>query len=242
MQVAILAGGRATRLGELSASTPKLLLEVAGRPFAAHQLEWLAAEGVERVVLCLGHLAEPIRSYVGDGSRWGLEITYVDEGDELRGTAGALGLAHERGALEPAFGVLYGDSYLRFDVRGAFERFDAAGREILMCVLRNEGRWDSSNAAVADGLVTRYEKGLDDPASAGLDQIDYGFSVLDRDRVIAALPAERPLDLAEVYSARAAAGEVAAFEVTERFYEIGSPQGLAELEALLSAGRTGGAG
>ena len=238
MEVAILAGGRATRMGELTRATPKLMLEVAGRPYAAHQLEWLASCGVERVVLCVGHLSEPIREFVGDGSRWGVEVEYVDEGADLRGTAGALRLAFERGVLGDAFGVLYGDSYLRFDLPGAFERFRADGREILMCVLRNEGRWDNSNAAVEDGSVTRYEKGLDDPRAAGLEFIDYGFSVIDRDRVIAAVPAGVPVDLAEIYAAKAAAGEVAAFEVGERFYEIGSPAGLAELEARLS-GATG---
>lgn len=222
-------------MGELTASTPKLMLEVAGRPYAAHQLEWLAGCGVERVVLCLGHLSEPIREFVGDGSRWGLAVDYVDEGAELRGTAGALRLAHEAGVLGGAFGVLYGDSYLRFDLPGAFERFRADYREILMCVIRNEGRWDNSNAVVEGDAVTRYEKGLEDPGAAGLDHIDYGFSVIDRDRVIAPLAAEGRIDLAEIYGAKAAEGEVAAFEVEERFYEIGSPAGLAELDAKLSS-------
>ena len=221
-------------MGELTATTPKLMLEVAGRPYAAHQLEWLAGNGVERVVLCVGHLSEPIRAFVGDGSRWGIAVEYVDEGTDLRGTAGALRLAFDQGVLGDTFGVLYGDSYLRFDLPGAFERFRADGREILMCVLRNEGRWDNSNAAVDGATVTRYEKGLDDPVAAGLEFIDYGFSVIDRDRVIADVPAGQPVDLAEIYTAKAAAGEVAAFEVGERFYEIGSPAGLAELEARLS--------
>jgi NDP-sugar pyrophosphorylase family protein len=233
VQVAILAGGRATRMGELTAETPKYLLEVGGRPFAEVQLQWLVEAGVERVVLCIAHLGAAIREFVGDGSRWGLEVAYVDEGPHLRGTAGALRLAADSGALESSFGVLYGDSYLRFDLPSAWRAFDRAGRSMLMCVLRNEGRWDSSNAAVAGGLVTRYQKGLADPVAEGLDHIDYGFSILDRDSTMQTIEPQAPTDLAELYARLAADGEVAAFEVSERFYEIGSPAGLAELEALL---------
>lgn len=235
MQVAILAGGRATRMGALAADRPKFLLPVGGRPFADHQLGWLAAGGVERVVLCVGHLGERIREFVGDGSRWGLEVAYADDGDRLRGTAGALRLAHDEGLLEPSFGVLYGDSYLRFDLAEAWRSFAAAGRLMLMCVLRNHGRWDASNAAVEGGLVTRYQKGVADPAAAGLDYIDYGFSILDRDATIQMIPRGEIADLAALYADLAASGEVAAYEVSERFHEIGSLEGLAELEAHLSA-------
>jgi len=235
MQVAILAGGLATRMGELTARTPKLLLPVAGRPFAAHQLEWLAGQGIGRVVLCIGHLGEQIREFVGDGAGWGLEVGYVDEGEEPRGTAGALRLAYEEGVLEPSFAVLYGDSYLSFDLTAAWGAFTAAQRDVLMCVLRNDGRWDRSNAAVAGGLVTRYNKGLPDPRAAGLNYIDYGFSIIDRDRTIPDIPPDSRVDLAQVYEGLAGAGRVAAFEVTARFYEIGSPEGLAELEAVLGS-------
>lgn len=240
MQVAILAGGEATRMGTLTATTPKFLLPVAGRPFADHHLEWLAGDGVERAVICIGHLGNRIREFVGDGSRWGIEVTYVDEGDHLRGTAGALRLAGEQGALEPRFGVLYGDSYLCLDVADAWRSFAAAGRVMLMCVLRNEGRWDSSNAAVADGMVTRYEKGVADPAGEGLEYIDYGFSIIDRDAIMKLIEPQTKTDLAEVCTELAARGDVAAYEVEKRFYEIGSPAGLAELERLLADGHGDG--
>jgi NDP-sugar pyrophosphorylase family protein len=236
VQVAILAGGRATRMGGLAERTPKFLLRVGGRPFADLQLGWLAGAGVERVVLCIGHLGDRIREFAGDGSRWGLEIAYVDEGQDLRGTGGALRLAHSEGALEPRFGVLYGDSYLRFDIADAWRSFDAAGVSMLMCVLRNAGRWDASNAAVAGGRVTRYEKGVPDPAAAGLDHIDYGFQILDRDSTVELIEPGATADLSDPYGALAERGEVAAYEVRERFYEIGSPEGLAELEAHLAAG------
>lgn len=241
MQVAILAGGKGTRMGELAAAKPKLLLSVAGRPFADHMLELLARAGVDRVALCIGHLGEQIRAYVADGANWGLEVVYVDEGDELRGTAGALRLASEQGVLAPEFGVIYGDSYLRFDLRRAWQRFAAADADMLMCVIRNADRWDRSNATVSGGKVTRYEKGLTDPLTEGLDHIDYGFSILARDRTLPLLETVQPLDLADLYSKLATRGRIEAFEVRERFYEIGSPAGLAELDELLSSSVPGGA-
>src|SRR5262245_26801177 len=109
MQCVILAGGLATRMRPLTDSIPKTLLPVAGHPSADMQLTWLAREGVSDVVYCVGHLGEMIEEYVGDGSRWGLAVRYVDDGPELRGTAGALRRAVSAGLLDPAFLVVYGD-------------------------------------------------------------------------------------------------------------------------------------
>ena len=95
----ILAGGVASRLGAQAGELPKTLVPVAGRPFADYQLTWLAEEGVEDVVYCIGYRGDQIRDYVGDGARWGLSVTYVDEGADLRGTGGALRLAYDEGAL-----------------------------------------------------------------------------------------------------------------------------------------------
>ncbi len=233
MQVAILAGGRATRMGELTATTPKYLLPVAGRPFADHQLEWLAGAGVESAVLCVGHLGEAIREFVGDGSRWGLDVAYVDEGSELRGTAGALRLAADQGALEPSF---------RRPVRRFVPSVRPRRRLAHLCRRRAV---DADVRAPQRGALGQIErrrrrrarnplsKGARGPGFGGLDHIDYGFSILDRDATMKMIQPHAQTDLAEVYERLAAAGDVTAYEVTERFYEIGSPAGLAELEALL---------
>jgi N-acetyl-alpha-D-muramate 1-phosphate uridylyltransferase len=236
IQVAILVGGKATRMGELTADLPKFLLEVGGRAFADRQLSWLASAQVDRVVLCVGHLGDQIRDFVGDGSRWGLAVDYVNDGPTLLGTGGALRRALEVGVLAPAFAVLYGDSYLTADLPEVWRDFEVRRPDALMCTYPNRGRWDASNARVSDGWVVRYQKGLDDPAAAGLDQIDYGLSVLDRDRVVAEIPSGRPFDLADLYTRLATDGRLAAHEVGERFYEVGSPAGLAELEAALRSG------
>jgi NDP-sugar pyrophosphorylase family protein len=233
MQCAILAGGLATRLRPLTEGLPKALIPVADRPFADHQLARLAGEGFDEIVYCIGHLGDQVREFVGDGERWGLRVRYVDEGDELRGTAGALRLAYGEGVLEPTVGVIYGDSYLPAPLHEAWEAFTRQPLPALMTVFRNEGRFDASNALLEGGMVVRYEKGLDDPASVGMHHIDYGFSVLDRDAVIAPLPEGEVVDLAEVLGRLSAAGRLAGHEVSERFYEVGSPEGLAELDAML---------
>jgi NDP-sugar pyrophosphorylase family protein len=224
----ILAGGLGTRLQSLHPDVPKTMVPVAGRPFAAWQLDWLAAQGVTEVVYCLGHLGDQVRAYVGDGSPWGLAVHYVEEGDDLRGTAGAVRGAVEAGVLGPAFFVLYGDSYLSVDLADVEREFGRSRGPALMTVLRNDGRWDASNAVVAGGRVVRYEKGLADPPP-DMSFIDYGLSVLSRDVVTELVPPGVACDLADVFATLSRRGVLAGYEVAARFYEIGSPAGLADL-------------
>lgn len=230
MQCLILAGGMGTRMRPLTEAVPKMLLEVAGRPFADWQLSWLAGQGVERVVLSIGHLGAALGQYVGDGSRWGLQVVSVDEGEELRGTGGAVRLAIDRGFLDEEFAVLYGDSYLALDLADVARAFAESPEPALMTVYRNEGQFDASNAVFAGGKVVRYEKGAAD--TRDMDWIDYGLSVLRRELVQARV-GPGVSDLAALFGALSLEGRLAGYEVRERFYEVGSPSGLAELEALL---------
>ena len=226
----ILAGGVASRLGRNAGDLPKTLVPVAGRPFADHQLTRLAEQGVRNVVYCIGYRGDQIRDYVGNGERWGLKVTYVDEGSDLRGTGGALRLAYDAEVLGESYAVLYGDSYLRLDLARVHEAFRASGRPALMTVLRNEGRWDRSNADFDGELVTRYSK-----TEGEFEWIDYGLSILTRD-IVGEIPNDAPADLAELFTRLSRAGRLAGLEVPDRFYEIGSPEGLAELERFLASG------
>lgn len=234
MQCVILAGGLGTRMWPVAQEVPKTLLPVGGLPFADWQLSWLAAAGVTSVVYCIGYLGEQIRDHVGDGSRWGLAVTYVDEGPALRGTAGALRLAADSGALAPRFLVLYGDSWLQIDPADVHRASEQSGRPALMTVFENEGRWDASNVVYENGRVLRYTKGLD-PVPAEMRWIDYGLCVFTRELVRERVPADAPSDLAPLCSVLAASGELTGYLATDRFYEIGSPEGLAEVEVLLRA-------
>ncbi|WP_437291568.1 nucleotidyltransferase family protein [Sorangium sp. So ce406] len=230
-QAVILAGGLGTRMRPRTERTPKFLLPVAGRPFGAWLLERLAAAGFGEVVLCVGHLGDAVRAAMGDRFA-GLPLRYTDDGPALLGTAGALRRALPH--LAPVFLMTYGDSYLPFDylapLRDLCAHPDALGT---MAVYRNEGRLDASNTAVSGDLVARYEKRRPGaPPDPALDHIDYGATALRRE-VIEALPAGAPLGFDAVQRDLAARGRLRALAAAERFYEIGSDQGLRDLEAAL---------
>jgi NDP-sugar pyrophosphorylase family protein len=242
VQCVILAGGLATRMRPLTDVRPKALLPVAGRPFVDLQLEWLARHGVTDVVLSIGYKGEMLRDHVGDGARFGVAVSYVDEGENLRGTAGALRLALSRGALEESFLVTYGDSFLPIDFGAVYRAFRGAGRPALMTVFRNEGRWDTSNviyeaSAAGAGRVVLYDKRRQTRPAADFAYIDYGLLALERRVVEEEVPAEGKADLADLCHALSRSARLAGFEVHERFHEIGSPEGLEELETWIAARR-----
>jgi NDP-sugar pyrophosphorylase family protein len=230
MAAVILAGGMGTRLGDLSADRPKALVPVAGRPFADYQLRWLRSQGVDRVVYSIGHLGSQIREFVGSGERWDLHVDYVDDGDQLRGTGGALRLADEQGVLAPRFLILYGDSYLDLDLSELWRFHEAAGLPMTMAVFENAGRYDSSNVCFENGRLIRYDKARPNELLDRMRHIDYGVSVMDRDLVAQRIPSSEVVDLSAVQHQLSIEGRLAGFEVSERFYEVGTPTGLSELE------------
>jgi len=232
MQVVILAGGLGTRMRALAPEIPKCLIEVAGRPFADLQLSWLASQGVSRVLYSIGYLGDQVRAFVGDGSPWNLDVRYVDEGSDLRGTAGALRFGLDRHLLEDRFLVLYGDSYLTVSLDHVAKAYQRGGLPALMTVFRNEGRWEESNAAFDGSLVTRYEK-HSSSASSEMRFVDYGLSALSSTVVEQEVPAGTECDLATLFGTLSAQGRLGGFEVHDRFYEIGSLQGLQDLEQRL---------
>ena len=170
LPVAILAGGLGTRLGAISATVPKILVDVAGRPFAEHQLDWLESQGVKHVVYCLGHLGEQVVAALGDGSRWGMRFDFVMDGPVLLGTGGALRRAMPGRA--DRFFVLYGDSLLTCDLAAIADAYAASGRRCLMTVLANDDRWDASNVVYTNGEIVNYDKKLRVPE---MRHIDYGL-------------------------------------------------------------------
>jgi NDP-sugar pyrophosphorylase family protein len=226
-QMAILAGGLATRLGALGAHRPKALMEVCGAPFIDHQLALVASQGVTDVVLCVGRLGEMIRDHVGDGARHGVRVVYSFDGASPLGTAGALRAA--AALLEERFFVEYGDTFLRAPLDRIAAAFEQSGRPALMTVFRNDGWLEPSNVQLEDGTLLAYEKRDRTPA---MHHIDFGLLAFER-TVIEAVPAGVATDLADLLRALLARGELAAFEVAERFYEIGTPAALADTDRLL---------
>ena len=225
--VAILAGGLAERLRPITETIPKALVAVAGLPFLAHQLRLLHTAGLRRIIICAGYLGEMIEAEFGDGARFDLRIEYSFDKPRLLGTGGALKRALP--LLGRRFFVLYGDSYLPIDYRKVALAFTAGDKAGLMTVYRNEGRWDASNVQFEAGQVLRYDKKQRTPE---MHHIDYGLGILCAES-LAPWPDDEPFDLADIYRHLLSENQLSGHEVTERFYEIGSPEGLAELDAFL---------
>jgi len=226
--VAILAGGLATRLRPITEKIPKALVTVAGKPFLAHQLAYLRDQGISRVVLCVGYLGEMIREEFGDGNSVGIQIEYSFDGPVLLGTSGAIKQAIS--LLGDSFFVMYGDSYLPIDFKSVWARFEESGQPGLMTVFANHGRWEISNVWFEKGEIKKYSK---QDLIPQMQYVDYGLSVFRAD-AFHEIEAGKPAELADLMSRLSERGQMAAYESPERFYEIGSPSGLNELDAYLS--------
>jgi NDP-sugar pyrophosphorylase family protein len=234
-QVVILGGGLGTRMEAFAGGRPKALVPILGEPFVRHQLRLLATQGIRDVVYVIGFRGEQIRAEVGDGRPFGVAVSYVDEGEHLHGTGGALRFAHDAGSLADVFGVVWGDSYLPIDLRPVLAAFDSSACPALMTVLRNDDRWDRSNAVFREGRVIDYAKRARD-RDPQMRWIDYGFSVFRR-QVVESIPSGAVRDLGDVCRELSLQGELAGFEVDTRFFEVGSPEGVAALEAYLESAR-----
>jgi NDP-sugar pyrophosphorylase family protein len=227
LPVAILAGGLATRLRPLTYQLQKALVEIDGEPFIAHQLRLLHLNRINRIVICAAYLGEMIQAFVGDGTRFGVQVSFSFDGSHLLGTGGAIKKALS--LLGDTFFVLYGDSYLPCDYAHVQTFHETTGKLSLMTVFRNDGRWDRSNVEFVDGRIAVYNKRKQ---SLGMHHIDYGLGIF-KAAAFATVRDDRPTDLAAVYQDLLSRGELAGCEVKQRFYEIGSFEGLEETRRYL---------
>ena len=226
--VAILAGGLATRLHPITEKIPKALALVGGEPFIFHQLRLLKNRGFTDVVICAWYLGEMIRESLGSGLAFGLNIQYSFDGDSPLGTGGAIKKALP--FLSETFFVLYGDSYLPCNYSDIQEHFDRNEKPALMTVYRNQGKWGNCNVEMVDGQILGYDKQKQTPH---MEYIDYGIGLFQSE-VFACLHEGQPVDLVEIYQKLLADHKLHAYEVKQRFYEIGSFEGLRELDELLA--------
>ena len=227
-QAVILAGGRGERLRPLTDTVPKPMIAFHGTPFLDYLLELLREQGIERVVLLLGYLPEAIRSYCGDGSRWGLSIDYAvspvedDTGRRLQQAASK---------LDPIFLLMYCDNYWPLQLDRLWRQFSAAEASAAFVVYRNDDRHTRDNVAVdADGFVTRYDK---DRTAAGLRGVEIGFAICRRE-ALALLPDGNPSFEREVYPRLAAQRKLRALVTDHRYYSVSSPERLPATEQFLA--------
>jgi NDP-sugar pyrophosphorylase family protein len=213
----------------LTNGAPKSLARVNGRPFVAHQLDMLRAAGFHRAVICAGFLGDQIVDCVKDGRSFGMNVQYSFDGPVLLGTGGAIRKALP--LLGTEFFVIYGDSFLDCDYAAVYRAFLDQKKRALMTVFRNDGQWDTSNVEFSGGQILAYSKTR---RTSSMQYIDYGLGVFAR-AVFEEVPANEPVDLSRIYEQLLALNQLASFEVTRRFYEIGTPQGLKDLSNHLKA-------
>ena len=209
------------------------MMEVAGKPFIEHQLALVKRQAITEVVICAGYLGEQIKDFIQNGERFDIKVSYSFDGEKLLGTGGALRNALP--LLGDYFWVMYGDSYLDTQYLPILEYFLAHNKLGLMTVYRNNNQWDKSNIVFKNGQILVYDKKNVRPE---MKYIDYGLSLL-RKEAFTGIPTDREFDLADLYTELVNRNEMAGYEVKERFYEIGSPDGLKETDAFLRAKRAG---
>ena len=223
----VLAGGIGTRMSHFTKDVPKSMIPVNGVPFIVRQIELLARNGITDIILSVGYKSHVIRDYVGDGKKWNVSIKYVDEGDELRGTGGAIRFIEENKFLPTKFFLLYGDSYLDVDYKKIWETFDRLGKPALMTVLKNSGNWDVSNVIFGNKALILYDKFAKDKNK--MKYVDYGLAILTKKAVQKYFFEKKIFDLADIYNLLSKKSLLAGYEIKNRFYEIGSSKGLKEL-------------
>jgi len=229
--IIILCGGLATRLRPITEKIPKSIVDVDGRPFLEYQLERLAERGLHNVVLSIGYLGEMVEEVIGDGGRFGLSVRYAYDGPKLLGTAGAIRKA--QGMLSSPFFIQYGDSFLDVDYSEVARAYADSRKNALMTVFRNEGQWDRSNVLYRDNTLVAYRKRQ---PTADMNYIDYGLSMVDGS-VFNQLPENEFSDLSDLFEQLSIDGQLAGFEVFNRFYEIGTVDGLNETREYLKTRR-----
>ena len=227
LPIAVLAGGFATRLGELAGDKPKSLIEVAGKPFVSWQMELLRINGFKDVVFCVSHKAKEIQKYLGNGSNFGLNIEYSFDGESQLGTGGAVKKAIPM--LGTQFAVLYGDSYLPTKCELVENFFRQSQALAVMAVYKNHNQFDTSNVTFKTSTKIEYFKSKENNQAL---YIDYGLSYF-RSNAFDLAEQKESFDLAELCWVLGWMNQLEGFEVYERFYEIGSMQGIQELSREL---------
>jgi D-glycero-alpha-D-manno-heptose 1-phosphate guanylyltransferase len=223
----VLVGGLGTRLRSVVPDLPKPLAPVAGRPFLAHLLDQLAANGIRRVILATGYLAEKVEHAIG--MRWqGMDICYSCEAEPL-GTGGAIRLATRQLQGSSAH-IANGDTFLRFDLAALEKRVHERQVPMGIALARVPDVSRYGEVETRDGRVVAFrEKG-----GHGSGFINAGSYFLTREG-IAALPSLETFSFeTQVLQPAAVVGDVAAYLESSDFIDIGVPEDYARAQSLFA--------
>jgi len=222
MQIAIICGGLATRLGNLTKILPKSMIEIKGKPFLEYQIDMLKKQNIKNIILCVGYLSEKIESYFGNGKKFDINIKYSYDEDKQLGPMGAIKKAEK--LLEKEFFVLYGDSYIFVDFQKVHDFYKEKGKLACMTVYKNEDKYDNSNLIVENNIVIGYK---DSKLEKKVKYIDYGTSILNK-KSLDYIPSNTFYSTEEFFKKLILKKEISAYKVNKRFYHIGTPKALEE--------------
>lgn len=225
MQVVILAGGLATRLYPKTLTIPKSMIEINGKPFIFWQLHKIKQNNIKDIILCVGNHFEQIVDYIKDGSKFGLNIKYSYDGESLLGTGGSIKKAQD--LLDDSFFVIYGDSYLDVNYSQIEKLYNMSNKLGLMTVYKNNGKIEESNVIYKDNKIIKYNK---KEKNQDMNYIDYGLGILNKKAFVIK---KDVFDLSEVYCSLIEKNQLIGCEVEQRFYEIGSEQGIKDTENFI---------
>ena len=235
----VLAGGMGTRMGRHTKTMPKALIPVHSRPFIHYQLDLLEDQGFTRICLLVGYKGEQIMSELEANPHDGIEIQILADGETLLGTGGSVRRALEMIDLEDEFFVTYGDSYLLIDPVTISNQFDRQRFDACMALYNNRENLDANNARMNQDGSVFYKKNSPNAEQLGLNQIDFGISLLTKKSILEIVPSNTPFDLATYFEIISERNRLQGSVVGHRFYEIGSETGLSDFESFLTNQQTG---
>lgn len=227
MQVVILAGGKGTRLQPLTHNVPKPMIPVNEKPFLQYQLNYIRNFGLVEIILLVGYLADQIEEYFGDGSKFDMNIQYSIE-DHSLGTGGALKNAQDK--LMEDILLLNGDTFLPIDYLELIDHFHGYNTMAILTASNNSEIMAPNNVAIVESnRVVDYNKR--DPK--GMTHVDSGALVLKKE-ILDFFPEGRVCSLEEdIFPELIKRKVLKAFITGERFYDMGTIEGLKLIEGVL---------
>ncbi len=235
MQAVIMAGGKGTRLATVTKNIPKPMVPIEGKPLLEYQIENLKENGVRNIVLIVGHLGDVIRDHFGDGSAFGVEISYFVEETPL-GTAGALAKIKDR--LEDSFFLVFGDLFININYDRFLSFHQEKGALISLFSHPNSHPYDSDIIITNDeSKVTGWSYKKDVRTEDYRNLVNAGLYVMQKSAVdeiekIQRVKGEDKVDLEkELIIPLIAKSPIYAYHSTEYVKDIGTPDRLQKVTA-----------
>lgn len=214
-QAIIIAGGMGTRLQPFTDTNPKPMYPIHGIPFMEHLVKQVKSFGINRLVILLGYLPEKIMDFLGDGSKYGMEITYdVTPVDYETGQR----ILSAKKYMDEQFLFMYCDNYCPVDFEQLCADFEKNQAKIQISAYANRDGYTKDNLIIEDGKVIKYDKKRETP---GLKSVDIGYAIIDRS-VMDLLPDEKVNFEAVVYPKLVEEGKLFATVCEHRYYSVGS--------------------